>query len=279
MNLRLALLSLSLLPLIACTRQDNAAPADTAAPASSETPAATTPAEPAPAEPAPAAPAADADTAPATDAQPAEATPPPAAPTPAASNGAALVPGQDYDEIKNGQPFDPLNGKIEVVEVFGFVCPACASFQPQLSAWKAKLPADVRFTYVPALFGSMWDDYAKAFYTAQALGIEEKSHDDLYRAIHIEQTLKGERGRDSLEDIAKFYAKYGVNPDTFVSTMNSFTIAGKTSKAKQFALRSQIQGTPSLIVNGKYLIKGTSRDDQLRIADQLIAQERAAGSK
>jgi len=273
MNLRLALLALSLLPLIACTRQDNAAPADTATPATSETPAATTPA----AEPAP---AADAATTPAADAQPAEATPPsPAASASAANSGAALVPGQDYDEIKNGQPFDPLNGKIEVVEVFGFVCPACASFQPQLAAWKAKLPADVRFTYVPALFGNMWDDYAKAFYTAQALGIEDKSHDDLYRAIHIEQTLKGERGRDSLEDIAKFYAKYGVNAETFISTMNSFTIAGKTSKAKQFALRSQIQGTPSLIVNGKYLVKGTSRDDQLRIADQLIAQERASGSK
>jgi hypothetical protein len=26
-------------------------------------------------------------------------------------------------------------------------------------------------------------------------------------------------------------------------------------------------------------VKGTSRDDQLRIADQLIAQERASGSK
>ncbi len=274
MNLRLALLSLSLLPLIACTRQDNAAPADTATPATSETPAA--PAEPAPAADAATTPAADAQPA---DAKPAEATPPPAASTPAANSGAALVPGQDYDEIKNGQPFDPLNGKVEVVEVFGFVCPACASFQPQLAAWKAKLPADVRFTYVPALFGSMWDDYAKAFYTAQALGIEEKSHDDLYRAIHMDQTLKGERGRDSLEDIAKFYAKYGVNAETFISTMNSFTIAGKTSKAKQFALRSQIQGTPSLIVNGKYLVKGTSRDDQLRIADQLIAQERASGSK
>ncbi|WP_242108880.1 thiol:disulfide interchange protein DsbA/DsbL [Luteimonas aquatica] len=279
MTLRLALLSLSLLPLLACSRQDNAPAAETPAPAATETPAA--PAETAPADAAPAAEtAAPADGAAATPAaatptaepQPAEAA---AAPAPAA-NGPALVPGQDYDEIKNGQPFAPLDGKIEVVEVFGFVCPACASFQPQLGAWKAKLPADVRFTYVPALFGSMWDDYARAYYTAESMGVEDKSHDDLYRAIHIEQTLKGERGRDSVEDIAKFYAKYGVDPKLFASTMSSFAIAGKTSKAKQFALRSQIQGTPSLIINGKYLVKGNTRDDQLRIADQLIAQERAA---
>ena len=58
--------------------------------------------------------------------------------------------------------------------------------------------------------------------------------------------------------------------------MNSFAINGKLNKAKQFAVRSQISGTPSLIVNGKYLVKGRNWDDMLRIADHLIAQERAA---
>jgi thiol:disulfide interchange protein DsbA len=58
--------------------------------------------------------------------------------------------------------------------------------------------------------------------------------------------------------------------------MNSFAINGKLSKARQFAVRSQISGTPSLIVNGKYLVKGRNWDDMLRIADQLIARERAA---
>ena len=58
--------------------------------------------------------------------------------------------------------------------------------------------------------------------------------------------------------------------------MNSFAVNGKLNKAKQFAVRSQIGGTPSLIVNGKYLVKGRSWDDMLRITDQLIAQERAA---
>ena len=164
-----------------------------------------------------------------------------------------------------------------MVEVFGYVCPACANFQPVVSAWKAKLPADVRFTYVPALFGGTWDDYARAFYAAESMGLVDKTHDALYQAIHIDHTLKGERGRDSVEDIAGFYARYGADPKQFASTMSSFAVNARTNKAKQFAVRSQISGTPSLIVDGKYLVKGTSYENMLHNADVLIARERAAG--
>ena len=98
----------------------------------------------------------------------------------------------------------------------------------------------------------------------------------LYNAIHVEQTLKGERGEDSVQDIAAFYARFGVDPQQFASTMSSFAIDGKLRKAKQFATRSAIEGTPTLIVDGKYRILGKAREDQIRILDQLVAQEQAA---
>jgi thiol:disulfide interchange protein DsbA len=265
MTQRLALLSLLLLPLMACSRQD-AAPAD-AAPA----PAAQAPAADTAAGDAPAAAADEAVTEAATEAP----APPPPPIDPNA--GASLVAGRDYVEIPNGQPFEPRNGKVEVVEVFGYVCPACANFQPLVRAWKARLPVDVRFTYVPALFGGTWDNYAHAFYAAESMGLVDKTHDAMYQAIHIDQSLKGERGRDSVEDIAAFYGKHGANPKQFASTMSSFAINAKASRAKQFAMRSQITGTPSLIIDGKYLVKGTSYENMLANAEQLIAKERAAG--
>ena len=66
-------------------------------------------------------PSADADAAvdPAADAE--AATPAPAATPP---QGPAPVEGTDFVTIANGQPFQPLNGQIEVVEVFGYTCPA-----------------------------------------------------------------------------------------------------------------------------------------------------------
>ena len=191
--------------------------------------------------------------------------------------GPPPVEGTDYEVIPNGQPFEPVAGKVEVVEVFNHVCPACAGFQPLVSAWKQQLPADVNFVYVPALFGGPFDTYARVYYTAQALGLEDKTHDALYRAIHIDRTLKGERGQDTPQDIARFYQAYGADPQQFIETMGSFAIEGKLNKAKQFAQRSGITGTPTLVVAGKYRVTGgQTRQDQVRIANQLVAMERAA---
>ena len=273
MKTRFALMLMALLPILAaCKAQDGTAntatPTEPAAPTSA--PAAET--APAPTEPAP---AASGETA-AAETAAAEATTPAPAPASSQPTGPAPVEGTDYVVIANGKPFQPATGKIEVAEVFGFVCPACAAFQPLIGPWKAGLPSDVNFVYVPAMFGGTWDDYAKAFYAAQALNLEDKTHEALYKAIHVDQALKGERGRDSVQDIAAFYAKHGADAKQFEAAMSSFAVSAKTSAAKQFAQRSQITGTPSVIVNGKYLVKGKSFPDMLRIADHLIARERAA---
>jgi thiol:disulfide interchange protein DsbA len=197
----------------------------------------------------------------------------------AAAKAPPPVEGVDYVTIPNGQPFDTPPDKVEVVEFFGYVCPFCAAVQPTVSAMKAKLPADVHFVYVPAAFGSMWDNYAKAFYAAQAMGVEDKTHDALFRAIHVDQTLKGERGMDTPEEIAAFYANYGVDPRQFLSSMQSFAVATKVNRARQymqaaFANGDQM-GTPTFLVNGKYRIKGKSVDDMFRVLYQLIAAERS----
>ena len=196
----------------------------------------------------------------------------------AAQDPAGLVEGRDYDLVKDPEPWKPLDGKIEVVEVFGYVCPACAAFNPLVTAWKNKLPADVRFTYVPAPFGDVWNPYAKAFYVADAMNLVDRSHDDLIRAIHVDQTMPGEGDKPDEQAIANFYGKYGANPKEFLSTMNSFTVAGQVNRGRQFMMRTGTSGTPTLVVNGKYRVKGNSFEDMLRIASGLIARERAATS-
>jgi thiol:disulfide interchange protein DsbA len=175
MKTRFAISLLALLPiLVACKAQDgtantaaptepaapSSAPATDAAPASSETPAAT------------------GETA-AAETAAAEATTPAPAPASSRPTGPEPVAGTDYVLIENGQPFQPATGKIEVAEIFGYVCPACAAFQPLIGPWKAGLPSDVSFVYVPAMFGGTWDNYARAFYAAQSMGLQEKTHEAL----------------------------------------------------------------------------------------------------
>lgn len=263
MKIRNALALALILPLmVACKAQDGSA--DVAAPA----PAATTEQPAAAATDSPAAP----DTAPPAAATDAPATSGPVVPP----QGPAPVEGEDYLTIDGGVPFAPADGKVEVVEVFGYVCPACFRFQSMLAPWKSRLPADVNFVYVPAMFGGTWDDYARAFYAAQTLGVMERTHEPLYKAIHLDGKLKGERGRDSVDDIAAFYATQGVDAKQFSAAMASFGVNAQTARAKQFAMRSKISGTPSLIVGGKYLVKGKTYEDMLRVTEHLVARERSA---
>ena len=274
-RLVLAPAALALL-LAACQPSEPAAP--TPAPAA-DAPAPAAAPEAVGDEPAldPAAPAADAASSP--DAAPAPAAGDSAAPqaTPATPAATFAVQGEHYDLIQGGQPFEPLDGKIEVVEVFNYVCPACAMFQPLVNNWKAQLPADVRFTYVPAPFGGNWDPYVRAYYAAEAMGIADKAHDGIFQAIHVERSLKGERGTDSPQDIARAYAKFGADPAQFASTMASFTVNAKFGRAKQYIAQQRANSTPTMIVNGRYRVKGRNFEDMLQNTDRVIAQVRAGG--
>ena len=68
---------------------------------------------------------------------------------------------------------------VTVIEYASPTCPHCASFQPVLSAWTRKLPADVRLTYVPAAFGP-GETWARAFFVAEREGAVQRTHQALY---------------------------------------------------------------------------------------------------
>ncbi|MBB6598239.1 thiol:disulfide interchange protein DsbA/DsbL [Luteimonas sp. MC1825] len=258
--------------LAACSRDEAPATDTAAAPATTEaaSPAAI-PDEPALDPSAPAAAATDdvAATAPAATDPAADAAV--AAASQAALQGPGPVAGTDYVEITGGQPFAPLAGKIEVVEVFAYSCGHCAAFDPLITAWKNKLPGDVRFNYLPAVFSDQ-DNFPKAFFAAEAIGALDKVHANTFKAMHIERSL---RPNASSDDIIKFMAKQGVDGAQLKGTMDSFAVNAKVGRAKQFAVRSGIDSTPTVVVNGKYRVRGRSLEDVLRITDQLIARERA----
>jgi thiol:disulfide interchange protein DsbA len=201
----------------------------------------------------------------------------------AAAEAAAKAPppveGTDFVTIPNGLPFDTAPGKIEIVEYFGYVCPACAAIEPTVAAMRAKLPPDVHFVPVPAAFGSMWDNYGKAYYAAEAMGLLEKTHEAMFRAIHVDQILKGERGMDTPEEIAAFYKNYGADPGQFLSSMQSFAVAAKLNRARQSMTAAYVNGdqmgTPTFVIDGKYRVKGKTTDDMFRIINQLVVAERA----
>lgn len=262
---RSVLLSL-VIALAACNQSDAPAPAtpEAAAPATPTAPAATEATAGTPA-----APAAGTTAAPA----PAAAEPAPAA-TPDVPVGPAPVAGVDYVEIAGGQPFEPATGRIEVAEIFSYTCPHCASFEPMVVAWRARQPADVKFTPVAGPFAANPMPFAQAFYAAQTLGIDGRAHEALFRAVHIDRSVDY---RDvTPEKLGAFYAQFGANAQQFANTMKSFAVDAKVKRATQWIMKSGVEGTPAIVVNGKYRVTGKTLEDTLRIATHLVAQERTA---
>lgn len=185
--------------------------------------------------------------------------------------------GIDYAVLQPAQPTYG-QGKIEVAEVFSYRCIHCAHFQPLVNAWKKKLPADVRYAYVPAVFGGTWDTFARAYFAAETMGVQPRTHDGVFKAVFIDNKITD----GSLEQIAAWYGTQGVDSKIFLSTMQSFAINAKLNRAKQFALRTGVTGTPTIIVAGKYRVMASGDRDlayMLTTTDYLLARERALGKR
>ena len=185
---------------------------------------------------------------------------------------APLVEGEDYSVIADGKPFAPVKGKIEVAEIFMYGCHHCANFEPMVQAWKAKQPKDVSFSYVPVAY-ELDDPFAQAYFAAQQLGVLGKTHAATFNAVHESQDLPANA---TIDELAGFYATLGVDQAKFKAAAKGPVVAARMQQARAFALGSGMEGTPSLVVAGKYLVNGRSLEDRLRIAGQLVARERAS---
>jgi len=185
------------------------------------------------------------------------------------------VSGTDYIEIPNGRPLEPIDGGVVVEEFFNYACPACYSFEPHFVAWTAGLPPYVKLDHVPAAFLPAFVQYARAYYAAQAFGLADKTHEAVYDAIHRTHSLPAEGDSPDEARIAKFYAAFGANADAFLATMRSFGVDAKIRRVTEQMKRNRIPSTPSIVVNGRYLVRGSSIADMFRIATYLIEKEHA----
>ena len=70
--------------------------------------------------------------------------------------------------------------KVEVVEVFSYMCIHCYSFDPLLKLWEQNKAEQAVFNRLPAVFSADWELMARAFYTAEILDVSEQMHEPLF---------------------------------------------------------------------------------------------------
>lgn len=195
----------------------------------------------------------------------------------------AITEGVQYKAVTFGANyptrFDIPKNKVLVVEFFSYGCPWCFQFNPTLEAWLKTKPSYVQFERIPVTFEQGWDTYAKAYYTAEALGIADKITPAIFNAIHV-------NGEDLTAESAMqdFFATQGVSKQNFESAFDfSPGIGMQMQNDANLMMAYQVFVVPTIIVNGKYYTNPSlvGGNDQLllQVVKTLVAKEKPANAK
>ncbi len=179
--------------------------------------------------------------------------------------------GIEYKRLKSPVPTQVEAGKVEVVELFWYGCPHCFRLEPDLHKWLKNKPENVEFIRIPAIFNKTWALHAKAYYTADFLGVMDKIHKPMFEAMHLKKQRLSTAGA-----VKKFFIQQGVSAKDFDSVFNSFGVDAKVRRAKALSKQYGISGVPALVVNGKYLTDGPmagGRKGMLEVLNHLIKKE------
>lgn len=178
-----------------------------------------------------------------------------------------VVQGKDYLELPTPMPV-AVAGKIEVIEFFGYWCPHCNELEPKLEPWVKALPASVNFRRIPVAWQDGHIPYQKLFYALEAMGASIDIHQRVFKAVHEQHLPLGSEAA-----LATFATAIGVDRVKLAEAMKGFSVSSKLGTANQQAKSYQIEGVPTLVVNGRYatspeMAKGDVQ--ALRVVDALI---------
>lgn len=191
---------------------------------------------------------------------------------PASRAAAAFDPAGKYTLIQPAQPTETTRpGQVEVVDVFWFGCPHCYHFLPYMLSWVEHKPDYVLYRRMPAIFSKAWEIGGRAYYVAKVLGVADKLYVPLFDAMHSD-------GRNLPDKAAmrKFFAAHGVAPKVFDRTWDSFAVNVLVRKSERAQVAYGIEGTPSVVVNGKYLVTGSSAGsypNMVKVIQALVERE------
>lgn len=191
----------------------------------------------------------------------------------ATAQAANFEEGKQYERLSTVQPTSAPD-KIEVVELFWYGCPHCYRLEPHIEQWLESKPDDVEFVRLPAVLSPRWELLARAWYTAELLGVTGQIHKPLFQAIHEQR-----KRINTVDELKAFFVEQGVTAEDFDKTFHSFGVAAKLNRAREMTQRYRVRGVPALIINGKYRTSASeagSHAAMIEVTNHLIEQERRA---
>jgi len=150
-----------------------------------------------------------------------------------------FVAGQHY--VALAEPIAVKSDDIQVSELFWYGCGHCFNLEPHMKSYRANLPEGAEFVEVPAIFGNQWKFHAQVFYTAQALGIQKDTHEEIFNMLHVKK-----QRITNLKDVQKLFAKFGQDAKAVESAFKSFSVDSNLRNAALFARKSGATSVPTI---------------------------------
>ena len=198
-------------------------------------------------------------------------------PAPAPRPSPRSTAGRDYQAINPPQPTDS-GKKVELIEFFWYACPHCNALQPSLRNWLKQKPADVDYKRVPAVLSDSWVPLTRAYYALEVVGAVDKLHAEVFSAIH-EKNLRLQDPKTLFD----WVAQHGVDRQKFADAYGSFGVQSRVQRSVELTRNYDVSGTPTLTVDGKYLVapsmtlkpdRSVDYEKFFHVLDQVIAMAR-----
>jgi len=176
--------------------------------------------------------------------------------------GVTLKAGDNYRII----PKQPVaaSDRIEVIDFFFYGCPYCFELQPALERWRAGAPPDVLVRHIPAVRNDSWVPLARTFYALEALGQLERLHQEVYKAYHLE-----ELHMSKADVMADWVARQGIDRARWLEVYHSEDVTRKVAAARKLTQAYDIQGTPSIVVDGR-LVTSSGMTDSVPLVVPVV---------
>jgi len=168
--------------------------------------------------------------------------------------------GAEFTTLATLQATQTVGKKVEVIEFFAYHCGACNAFEPTLVSWARKQGENIVMRRIPLPFQGPLDPEARLFLTLEAMGKLDEYHHRVFRAVHVERKRLMKDG-----EIIAWAAANGLDKAKFMEAWNSFGVQAKLKRLSQLADAYKVSGTPTVIIDGKYVVS----PDAVRQANKI----------
>lgn len=143
---------------------------------------------------------------------------------------------------------EPVKGDAKTAfEFFGFGCIYCAQYNDQFTSWGKTLPVGIRFEKIPLLMNEENDlKLMTAFYAAKS--VSPNRIEEWLRAIFKSG------GSSEPTVILGACSESGIPQKQFIDALKAKDTAAQVKRAIQKTIQYNIQSTPTLAVDGRYVV-------------------------